>query len=101
MLTLLSGASALGGALAAGRGHGGGGLTLLISVLLGSALAFLSVVVAHLSGQRASRHLLQSASAKGNWLLPLLYLAKFAWVVALAPLFSFTVVQGVIHAALR
>jgi len=98
MLTLLSGGGAFGGALAAGRVHGGGARSLLICVLAGGGLAVLSVIAVHRAGHLAFRSLrLGDDSTTSGSLLPLLYFAKFLCVMALAPAISFMTVSALVR----
>ncbi len=100
MLTLLSAASTFGAAMAAVSLRGGSGLGLGVGVLLGAGLGFLAMATAHVAGERALRHFrLGDDSPRAHRGLRVLYLAKVAWLLALAPFLGFKIVDGVLRVA--
>ncbi len=100
MLTLLSACSAFGAAMAAVGLQGGGGPRLVAGVLLGAAVGFLALSTAHVAGNRAVRHFqLEGDSPRANAGLRVLYAAKFAWLLVLAPLLGFWMTASVIRVA--
>ncbi len=98
MLTLLSGASAFGAVLAATRLLRGGVLLFVAGIVLAVGLGLLAVVTAHLAGARGFRRVVRAGdSPRADAVLRLLYLAKFVWCVALAPLLSFAIADSALR----
>lgn len=99
MLTLLSGPSTFGVALAAARLQGGGGFRLGVGVLLSAGLGVLAVAAAHVGGERALRRLRpEDDSPRTHVRLRVLYVAKVAWVLV-APFLGFWIVDGILRVA--
>jgi hypothetical protein len=101
ILTLLSAPSTCGGVLAAADIQGRSARGLGVGVLLGAGLGFLAMAAAHVAGERAFRQFrLGDDSPRANIGLRALYLAKFAWFLALAPLLGFWSADIILRVAL-
>ncbi|NMO15016.1 hypothetical protein HPC49_31100 [Pyxidicoccus fallax] len=98
MLTLFSGVTPIGGALAGAHLAGGGSARTLLGVLLGLGLGSLSMLAVWFVDARVLRKVGVENISEST--LRLLYLGVAVWVVGPAPFLSTLVAKGIIRAVM-
>lgn len=98
MLSLISVASTVGGAVAGAQLAGGGGGRYGLGVFLGLGLGFLSMAAIRWVGKRVFRTLPpEDASTRTPARLPLTYLAAAVWAMCPSPMLSQWLTERVIR----
>lgn len=98
MLSLISAATALGGALAGAQSAGGGSVRLGLGVFLGLGLGLLSMAAVRKAGRRVFRTLpLEDTSMRTPARLPLTYLAAVVWALCPSVLLSSWLAESLIR----